>query len=96
MDDSPHPRMVGCFRSCPLFEKSEQFLLTLGCAGGVCDCEDINDSPESLEDTTGWMANFEAICRSRYNCRPFCSARTLQYRGIAQRPESMVEAGLSL
>ena len=37
------------------FQADEQFLLALGRAGGVCDCGDIADSPESLGDTAaGW------------------------------------------
>jgi hypothetical protein len=37
------------------FQADEQFLHALGRAGGVCDCGDIADSPESLGDTAaGW------------------------------------------
>src|SRR5262249_55975423 len=32
------------------FQADEQFLHALGRAGGVCDCGDIDDSPESLGD----------------------------------------------
>jgi len=37
------------------FEADEQFLHALGRAGGLCDCGDIDDSPDSLGDTAaGW------------------------------------------
>jgi hypothetical protein len=37
------------------FQADEQFLHALGRAGGLCDCEDIDDSPDSLGDTAaGW------------------------------------------
>src|SRR5437879_1115178 len=43
------------FPDLPSFEADEQFLHALGRAGGVCDCGDIEDTPESLGDTAaGW------------------------------------------
>ena len=37
------------------FRAEEQFLHALGRAGGICDCQDIDDSPESLSDiAAGW------------------------------------------
>jgi len=43
------------FPELPSFETDEQFLHALGRAGGVCDCGDIDDSPDSLGDTAaGW------------------------------------------
>jgi hypothetical protein len=37
------------------FECEEQFLLALGRAGGLCDCRDIDDAPDSLADSAaGW------------------------------------------
>ena len=43
------------FPELPSFQADEQFLHALGRAGGVCDCGDIPDSPESLGDTAaGW------------------------------------------
>ena len=43
------------FPELPSFQADEQFLHALGRAGGVCDCGDTDDSPESLGDTAaGW------------------------------------------
>ncbi len=43
------------FPELPSFHADEQFLHALGRAGGVCDCRDIDDSPDSLGDTAaGW------------------------------------------
>ena len=43
------------FPELPAFQADEQFLYALGRAGGLCDCGDIDDSPESLGDTAaGW------------------------------------------
>jgi Animal haem peroxidase len=43
------------FPELPPFEADEQFLHALGRAGGLCDCGDIDDSPDSLADTAaGW------------------------------------------
>ena len=43
------------FPELPSFRADEQFLHALGRAGGVCDCGDIDDSPEALADTAaGW------------------------------------------
>src|SRR6267143_4627288 len=43
------------FPELPSFETDEQFLHALGRAGGVCDCGDIDESPDSLGDTAaGW------------------------------------------
>ena len=43
------------FPELPAFQADEQFLHALGRAGGVCDCGDIDDAPESLGDTAaGW------------------------------------------
>jgi hypothetical protein len=43
------------FRELPSFQADEQFLHALGRAGGICDCGDIDDSPDSLADTAaGW------------------------------------------
>lgn len=43
------------FPELPSFQADEQFLHALGRAGGVCDCGDVGDSPESLGDTAaGW------------------------------------------
>lgn len=43
------------FPELPSFLADEQFLHALGRAGGVCDCGDIEDSPESLGDSAaGW------------------------------------------
>src|SRR5215467_6208379 len=43
------------FPELPSFRADEQFLHALGRAGGVCDCGDVEDSPESLADSAaGW------------------------------------------
>jgi len=43
------------FPDLPSFQADEQFLHALGRVGGVCDCGDIDDSPDSLADTAaGW------------------------------------------
>jgi hypothetical protein len=43
------------FPELPSFEADEQFLHALGRAGGICDCGDIEDAPDSLGDTAaGW------------------------------------------
>jgi Animal haem peroxidase len=43
------------FPELPSFQADEQFLHTLGRAGGFCDCGDIGDAPESLgEAAAGW------------------------------------------
>jgi len=49
---TPYARM---FPELPAFQADEQFLHALGRAGGVCDCGDIDDSPDSLGDSAaGW------------------------------------------
>ena len=43
------------FPELPPFQADEQFLHALGRAGGVCDCGDVDDSPDSLGDSAaGW------------------------------------------
>jgi Animal haem peroxidase len=43
------------FPELPSFQADEEFLYALGSAGGLCDCGDIDDSPDSLADTAaGW------------------------------------------
>src|SRR5467141_1219128 len=43
------------FPELPSFQADEQFLHALGRAGGLCDCGDIDDSPDSMGDTAaGW------------------------------------------
>jgi hypothetical protein len=43
------------FPELPSFQADEQFLHALGRAGGVCDCGDIDDTPDSLGETAaGW------------------------------------------
>jgi hypothetical protein len=43
------------FPELPSFQADEEFLHALGRAGGLCDCGDIGDTPESLGDTAaGW------------------------------------------
>lgn len=43
------------FPELPSFQADEQFLHALGRAGGLCDCGDVDDSPDSLADSAaGW------------------------------------------
>jgi hypothetical protein len=43
------------FPELPAFQADEQFLHALGRAGGICDCGDTNDTPDSLGATAaGW------------------------------------------
>jgi hypothetical protein len=43
------------FRHLPAFEADEGFLRALGRAGGLCDCSDTEDTPESLgHEAAGW------------------------------------------
>jgi hypothetical protein len=43
------------FPELPSFEADEQFLHALGRAGGICDCGDVEDTPDSLGNTAaGW------------------------------------------
>jgi Animal haem peroxidase len=43
------------FPELPSFEADEEFLHALGRTGGLCDCGDIEDSPDSLGDSAaGW------------------------------------------
>src|SRR5271167_3661577 len=43
------------FPELPSFAADEQFLHALGRAGGICDCGDVEDTPDSLGDTAaGW------------------------------------------
>ena len=78
-----------CFPSCHRFEADEQFLHALGRAGGLCDCGDIDDSPDSLGDTAaGWpiFGQFVAhditadrsILRSHTNTAELRNARSPQ------------------
>jgi hypothetical protein len=43
------------FPELPTYQADEQFLRALGRAGGVCDCGDVEDTPDSLSDAAaGW------------------------------------------
>jgi len=43
------------FPELPSFQADQQFLYALGRAGGICDCGDAEDTPDSLGDTAaGW------------------------------------------
>jgi hypothetical protein len=77
------------FPELPSFEADEQFLHALGHAGGLCDCGDIDDSPDSLGDTAaGWpiFGQFVAhditadrsILRSHTNSAELHNARSPQ------------------
>src|SRR5512138_775189 len=48
-------RYARMFPELPSFRADEEFLHALGRAGGVCDCGDVLDLPESLgESAAGW------------------------------------------
>lgn len=77
------------FPELPSFEADEPFLHALGRAGGVCDCGDIADTPESLADVAaGWpiLGQFIAhditadrsILRSHANTTELHNARSPQ------------------
>jgi hypothetical protein len=54
------------FPELPSFEADEQFLHALGRAGGLCDCGDIDDSPDSLGDTAaGWPIFGQFVARPK-------------------------------
>lgn len=43
------------FPELPSFQADEEFLYTLGRTGGLCDCGDVEDTPDSLgESAAGW------------------------------------------
>ena len=77
------------FPALPSFQADEQFLHALGRAGGVCDCGDFDDPPESLADSSaGWpiFGQFVAhditadrsILRSHTNTAELRNARSPQ------------------
>jgi len=83
---TPYARM---FPELPAFQADEQFLHALGRAGGVCDCGDIDDSPDSLGDSAaGWpiFGQFVAhditadrsVLRSHADTRELRNARSPQ------------------
>jgi len=79
----PYARM---FPDLPSFRADEEFLHALGRVGGVCECENDEDSPDSLGDTAaGWpiFGQFAAhditadrsTLRSRTDIAGLCNAR---------------------
>jgi Animal haem peroxidase len=77
------------FPELPSFQADEQFLRALGRAGGICDCGDAGDSPQSLGDAAaGWpiFGQFVAhditadrsILRSHANTAELRNARSPQ------------------
>jgi len=81
---TPYARM---FPELPSFQADEEFLHALGRAGGLCDCGDVDDSPDSLADTAaGWpiLGQFVAhditadrsTLRSRTNTAELHNARS--------------------
>jgi hypothetical protein len=77
------------FPELPSFEADEQFLHALGCAGGLCDCGDVDDSPDSLgEPAAGWpifgqfvahdLTADRSILRSHTNTAELRNARSPQ------------------
>ena len=70
------------FPELPSFRADEEFLHSLGRAGGVCDCGDIDDSPISLANTAaGWpiFGQFVAhdITADRSSLRSDCNTAEL-------------------
>src|SRR5438067_4952774 len=48
-------RYARMFPELPAFEADEAFLHAIGRAGGLCDCDDVTDTPGSLgEEAAGW------------------------------------------
>ena len=83
------PSYARMFPELPSFEAEEQFLHALGCAGGLCDLGESDDSPDSLADTAaGWpiFGQFVAhditadrsILRSHTNTAELHNARSPQ------------------
>ena len=83
---TPYARM---FPELPSFQADEQFLHALGRVGGVCDCGDTDDSPDSLSDSAaGWsiFGQFVAhditadrsVLRSHADTRELRNARSPQ------------------
>jgi len=77
------------FPELPSFDADERFLHALGRAGGLCDCGDVDDSPDSLGDAAaGWpiFGQFVAhditadrsILRSHTNTAELHNARSPQ------------------
>jgi hypothetical protein len=77
------------FPELPSFQADEQFLHALGRAGGICDCGDVDDTPDSLGDAAaGWpiFGQFVAhditadrsILRSHTNTEELRNARSPQ------------------
>jgi Animal haem peroxidase len=77
------------FPELPSFQADEQFLHALGRAGGICDCGDVGDTPDSLAATAaGWpiFGQFVAhditadrsILRSHTNTEELRNARSPQ------------------
>ena len=77
------------FPELPSFQADEQFLHALGRAGGICDCGDVDDTPDSLGATAaGWpiFGQFVAhditadrsILRSHANTAELRNARSPQ------------------
>src|SRR5262249_18643669 len=56
MDAAVGPaRYARMFPELPAFETDETFLHAIGRAGGLCDCDDAEDSPASLgQEAAGW------------------------------------------
>ncbi len=77
------------FPKLPSFEADEKFLHALGRAGGICDCGDADDSPDSLGDTAaGWpifgqflahdITADRSMLRSHANTEELSNARSPQ------------------
>jgi len=78
------PAMYGrMFPELPAFQADEEFLHSLGRAGGVCDCGELDDSAASLADTAaGWpiFGQFVAhdITADRSSLRSYCNTKELR------------------
>ena len=57
------------FPELPPFQADEEFLHALGRAGGVCDCGDVEDSPDSLgESAAGWPIFGQFVAHDIFYC----------------------------
>src|SRR3984957_8104230 len=89
-DAPPGPTAYGrMFPDLPSFQADDAFLHALGRTGGLCDCGDIEDAPDSLSDSAaGWpiFGQFVAhditadrsILRSQTNTAELRNARSPQ------------------
>jgi hypothetical protein len=84
------------FPELPSFQADEQFLHALGRARGLCDCGDIDDTPDSLGDTAGgWPILGQFVLTTLRLTGPFCKAIPIP-RGCTMRAAQMGPSRLDL